>query len=52
MTKTFKGKRSFFGNQVTVTCNDKPLEPRLDLVEHSPMGSYHGSIPEYFCKAK
>lgn len=54
MTKTFKGKRSFFGNQVTVTCNDQPLDLHLDLADHSPMGfewGYNGSGPKQLALA-
>lgn len=54
MTKTFRGKRSFFGNQTTVTCNDKPLDLHLDLADHSPMGfewGYNGSGPKQLALA-
>lgn len=54
MTKIFKGKRSFFGNQVTVTYNDQPLDLRLDLSMHSPLGfewGYNGSGPRQLALA-
>ncbi len=44
--KTYKGLRKFFA--VIVTVNGRPLNPRLDLCNHSPTGfewGYGGSGP-------
>ena len=44
--KTYTGRREYHLTLVTV--NDRPLDPRLDLWEHSPTGfewGYGGSGP-------
>ena len=44
--KTYEGRRE--GHAVIVTVNDRPLNPRLDLYNHSPTGyewGYGGSGP-------
>lgn len=44
--KAYHGHRQ--GHAVMVTVNDGPLDPRLDLWNHSPTGfewGYHGSGP-------
>jgi hypothetical protein len=44
--KTYEGRRT--GHAVDVTVNGKPLDPRLDLWNHSPSGfewGYAGSGP-------
>jgi hypothetical protein len=50
--KTYRGRRE--GHAVRVTVNDLPLDPRLDLRNHSPNGfewGYGGSGPSQLALA-